>query len=207
MRKTGNPVKMIDARGPDAFDQLMRLEQVSAQVFYSQPMFLPGVLQSEGYAREVISGIAGLAPDGRAVAERVQVRMNRAATFRERLDSDEPPHVWAVIDEAVLRRTRNAQAMREQIDQLLELSAKDPVNLAILPMDAGPTVGLGGTFEVHEVAGGEASVFFEGRPEDEIVGTDQECVEHYRGLVETMLASAVSGAEAEALLIEIRNSL
>ena len=204
MGKTGNPVKMIDARGPGAFDQLMKLEQVSAQIFYSQPMFLPGVLQSEGYAREVISGIAGLGPEDRAVAERVRVRMNRAATFRERLDGDEPPHVWAVIDEAVLRRTRNAETMREQIDHLLELSKKDTVHLAILPLDAGPTLCLGGTFEVHEVAGGEAWVFFEGRPQDEIVGTDAE---HYRDLVETMLASAVSDAKAESLLIKIRNSL
>lgn len=207
MGKTGHPVTMIDARGPGAFDQLMKLEQVSAQIFYSQLGFLPGVLQSEGYAREVISGISGSAPDGPAIAERVRVRMSRAATFRERLDGAEPPHVWAVIDEAVLRRTRNAEAMREQIDHLLELSKKDTVHLAILPLAAGPTACLGGTFEVHEVAGGEALVFFEGRPEDVIIGTDQARAEHYRGLVEKMLASAVSDAQAESLLIEIRNSL
>jgi hypothetical protein len=207
MGKTGNPLRMIDARGPGAFDQLMKLERVSAAIFYSQPLFLPGVLQLEGYAREVISGITRLAPEGRAVAERVQIRMSRAASFRERLDSDEPPNVWAVIDEAVLRRTRNAESMREQIDHLLELSRRDTVHLAILGPDAGPTAQLGGTFEVHEVAGGEASVFFESWPEDQIIGTDQARAKHYRNLIERMLASAISDAKVESLLIEIRNSL
>jgi hypothetical protein len=207
MRKTGNPVEMIDARGPGAFDQLRKLEQVSAQIFYSQPMYLPGVLQSEGYAREMISGISGSVPESGAIAERMQLRMSRAAAFRERLDGDESPQVWAVIDESVFRRTRNAEAMREQIDHLIELSKKDPVHLGILPLTGGPTVCLGGTFEVHEIAGGQASVFFEGGPQDEIVGTDQARAGHYRGLVEKMLASAATDAEAESLLSEIRNSL
>ena len=205
--EAGTPVKMIDERGPAAFDQLRQVEQASARIFFSLEGFLPGLLQSEGYAREMISGIAGLEPDSPAVAERVQLRMNRAASLRERLDSNDPPEVWAVIDEAVLRRTRNAEVMREQIDHLIELSKKDGVHLAILPLAAGPTPALRGAFEVHEVADGTAAVFFESLPQDEIVGTDQACAEHYRDLVKTLHASAISDAAAESLMHEIRESL
>lgn len=205
MGKTGNPPKVSDARGPGAFKELMQLEQVSTQIFYGQPEFLPGVLQVEGYAREVIGGVAGLAPEATALAERVQVRMDRAAAFRERLDGDEPPHVWAVIDEAVFRRTRDVNAMRDQIDHLLELSRRETVHLTIWKLGDGPGALQGGTFEVHEVPGGEAAVFFEHWPEDEIVATDQTRAGHYRSLVKTMVASA--DADAKSVLTEIRDSL
>ncbi|WP_203825600.1 DUF5753 domain-containing protein [Actinoplanes palleronii] len=207
MEKSGSPAKVIDARGPEAFEQLMRVERESSQIFYSLPMFLPGPFQSEGYAREMLSGIAHPAPTGGELADRLRVRMNRAAAFRERLDGDTPPRVWAVLDEAALRRTRDAAMMREQIDHLLELSQKDTVHLAVMPLSAGPTALLGGSFEVHEAAEGETSVFFEGRYQDEIIGPDQARAEYYRDLVRTLLATAASESAATSLLVDIRDSL
>jgi Domain of unknown function (DUF5753) len=208
MVSTGNPVKMYDFRGPDAFDQLMKLEQEATRIFLNQPSFLPGVLQIAGYAAAMISAVVGLKPGDPELADRVNVRMRRAEAFAKRLHGTEPPHLWAPIDEAVLRRAVGGPAvMQEQIDRLIAISTQDAIHLAIIPFGHGAHAGLGGAFEVHEVASGEASVFFEGAHADEIVGSDQALARRYRQTVESMMASGASGAEARALLETIKSEL
>jgi hypothetical protein len=208
MVSAGNPVKMYDVRGPSAFDQLMRLEQKATQIFLNQPLFVPGLLQVAGYAVEMISRIISLKSGDPELTDRLNVRIQRADAFEKRLQGTTPPHLWAAIDEAALRRTVGGpEVMREQLDHLVTMSKIDTVHLAIIPLSHGAHVGLGGSFEVHEVAGGEASVFFEGAPADEIVGTDQALAQRYREVVETMVASAVSGAEARTLLGTISSTL
>jgi Domain of unknown function (DUF5753) len=205
MVSTGDSVEMYDVRGPSAFDQLMKLEQEATQIFLNQPLFVPGLLQVAGYAAEMISRIAGLKPGDPELTNRVNVRMQRADAFEKRLQGTTPPHLWAAIDEAVLRRVVGGpEVMREQLDHLITMSEMDTVHLGIIPLNHGAHVGLGGSFEVHEVASGEVSVFFEGAPADEIVGTDQALARRYRETMETMMASAVSGAEARALLETVR---
>lgn len=208
MVSTGDPVKMCDVRGPGAFDQLMRLEQQATHMFLNQPLFVPGLLQVAGYAEEMIGSIAGLKPGDAELAERVSVRMRRAETFEKRLQSASPPHLSVAIDEAVLRRAGGAAAvMREQLDHLVTMSKMDTVRLAIIPLSHGAHPGLAGSFEVHQIGSGEASVFFEGTQADEIVGTDQGLAQRYRETVETMIAWAVSGTEARALLETISSTL
>jgi hypothetical protein len=208
MVSTGNPVKVDDVRGPRAFDLLMEWEQQATQIFLNQPLFVPGLLQVAGYAAGMISGVAGLKPGDRELSQRVTVRMQRAAAFEKRLQSAAPPHVWAAIDEAVLRRTTGGPAvMREQLDHLAALSSLETVHLGILPLDHGAHPGLGGSFEVHETAGGQAAVFFEGAHADEIVGSDPALVQQCRQTAETLMASALSGAEARSLLERISSSL
>jgi hypothetical protein len=208
MVKTGDPVTMSDLRGPEAFDQLMKLERRSTRIFLNQPLFVPGLLQVAGYAAAIIGSIVGLEPGDPELADRVNVRMQRGEAFAKRLQGAEPPQLWAAIDEAVLRRAVGGPAvMREQIDHLIAVSTLDAVHVAIIPFSHGSYPGLGGSFEVHEVAGGEGSVYFEGSPADEIVGTDQDLTRRYRQTVESMMASAVSGAQARALLETIKNGL
>jgi hypothetical protein len=199
---------MYDARGPGAFDQLVKLEQEAVQIFLNQPLFVPGLLQVAGYAAEMIGRIARLESGDPELTERVNLRMQRAEAFEKRLKSASPPRLWAAIDEGVLRREVGGPAvMREQLDHLLNMSKLDTLHLAIVPLSDGAHVGLGGSFEVHEVASGEASVFFEGAHTDEIVGTDQLLARQYRQKVETLVASAGSGTAARALLETIRSTL
>jgi len=208
MVSTGNPVKMDDVRGPRAFELLKQWEQQATRIFLNQPLFVPGLLQVAGYAAGMIGGIAGLKPGDRELSERVNVRMQRAAAFEKRLQSTAPPQLWAVIDEAVLRRTTGGTAaMREQLDRLAALSQTETVHLGILPLDHGAHPGLGGSFEVHEMADGRAAVYFEGGSADEAVGSDAALVQQCRQTVETLMSSAVSGAEARSWLERIGRSL
>jgi Domain of unknown function (DUF5753) len=201
-------VEINDVRGPEAFDQLIQLEQESTEIFYVLPTFFPGLLQVESYATAMIGGLAGLAPGDPALAKRVGVRMQRARAFASRLNGASPPRLWAVIDESVLRRlVGGPKVMREQIDHLIALSRLDTVTVAIVPFSQGAYPGLAGTIEVHQVAGGQGAAFLESEAGDELVGTDQDRVRHYRGQAESMLASAVSGAAATTLLDSISSSL
>jgi len=197
-----------DARGAAAFDQLRQLEQEATEIIQVQPTFLPGLLQTEAYAAAMIGGIAGLASDDPALAKRVGVRMQRARSFAARLNGTAPPRLWAVIDESVLRRVVGGPAvMREQIGHLVEMSGLDSITLAVVPLSNGSYPGLTGSFEIHQVAGGQSAAFFEQTLGDELVGTDQELVRRYRGAAESMLASAVTGAAATALLESVSSSL
>jgi hypothetical protein len=203
---SGNPAATDHVRGQAAFELVMKLEQEATRSFLNQPLFLPGLLQVAAYAAGMIGGIAGLQSGDPALTARVNVRMHRAEAYAKRLQATQPPHLWAVIDEAVLRHAVGGPTvMREQLDHLIAMSELKTVHLGIIPLSRGAHPGLGGSFEVHEAADGEAAVFFEG-PNDELV-IEQSLVQHYRETAESLYASAVSGAKARDMLKEISSGL
>ena len=206
--RTGNPVEMLDVRGPVAFERLLEKEPISEKIRLCQPLFVPGLFQVAAYAMAMISRIIGLRVDDPELQARVNLRMQRANKLEERLLGTNPPEVWAVMDEGVLRRVVGGPAvMREQLDHLAALSKMETVRLGITPFDYGAHAGLGGSFEYHEAADGLASVFFEGAPADQIVETDQAMARQYRATAEALMASAVSGEKARAMLESISSTL
>lgn len=208
MMSAGESAKVHDARGPEAFAQLRELEQQSEQVFHNQLTHLPGLLQRPGYAAGLLGGITGLPGGDADLAERVSQRVRRATAFEERLRGTDPPHLWAAVDEAALRRNvGGAAVMRDQIAHLIALSELATVHLAIVPFGAGSHPGQVGTFEVHEVADGQSALFFEGAAGDELVVSDQERVRSYRDLVKGLVASSMTGSEARQLLEKISDEL
>jgi hypothetical protein len=208
MVRTGDSTEVSGVSGPAAFSQLMRLERQAVEMLLNQPLFVPGLFQVHGYATEMIGRVAGLKPGDRDLIDRVNQRMERAAAFRKRLAGAEPPQVWVAIDEGALRRAVGGrEIMREQLDHLATMSDFGTVHLAVVPLAHGAHPGLSGSFEVHQTAGGEASVFLEGPHADEIVERDPSLVQRCRETMETVMASAVSAAEARALLATISGEL
>ncbi len=123
------------------FATLIGLED-EARVMHSYHLTLvPGLLQTENYHRAIIEA-NGPHPHG-VVERRVQIRLNR----QRRLHETEPLEVWAVLDEAVLRRAiGGAEVMHEQLMHLLRLAEKPNITLQVLPYDAGAHSGVAGTF-------------------------------------------------------------
>jgi hypothetical protein len=73
---------------------------------------------------------------------------------QEILHRADPPHLWAVIDEAVLRRSvGSAAVMRGQIEHLLEISQLRHVNIQVLPFRAGGHAAGGGPLTLLRFAG------------------------------------------------------
>jgi hypothetical protein len=109
------------------------------QVFTSS--LIPGLLQTEGYARELFrTGSPGIEED--EVNERVTVRMHRKRIF----EHEEPPFYWAIMDEAALSRPVGGVAcMKEQIHHILRAAKHPRMTIQVLPFAQGAHSMLGGS--------------------------------------------------------------
>jgi transcriptional regulator with XRE-family HTH domain len=120
------------------------LEAEAAAVVNFEPLMIPGLFQTEGYAREVIHGGHAEITDEQ-VKQRVAVRAERQKV----LTRDDSLRFSAVVDEAALRRNVGSpEVMREQLAHLLEMVKLPRVTLQVIPFDAGPHPGVLGPFAI-----------------------------------------------------------
>ena len=117
-----------------------------------QPLLVPGLLQTEEYARAVLEW-GGLLDPGE-VERSVASRMER----QEILDRPKPPHFIAIIDESVLRRfVGSTEIMAAQCDHLTASAERNNVYLHVLPASAGAHAGLAGAFILAKAPGYEVA--------------------------------------------------
>ncbi|GHF82584.1 transcriptional regulator with XRE-family HTH domain [Amycolatopsis bartoniae] len=118
------------------------LEADASSLRAFQALLVPGLLQTEPYARAVIRAMR---PD----SDETEIQRRVAArTARQQLLSDpNPPEYWAVIDEAVLHReVGGAGVMAKQAQRLLELGQLPHVTIQVVPFSAGAHPGMEGPF-------------------------------------------------------------
>lgn len=129
---------------PSWFSLLVSLEGSASLIRAYEPHCVPGLLQTEDYARALFRvGFPGASDE--ELDRRVAFRMER----RSLLTRSDPARLWAVIDETVLRRpVGGPEVMRRQLDQLLEATAMPNIALQILPFAAGPHPGMFGPFQL-----------------------------------------------------------
>jgi hypothetical protein len=115
-----------------------------------EPHFVPGLLQTEDYARGVMeAGTIGQMGE-EAIERHVSLRMAR----QQLLEGADPPRLWVVMDETVLARpvSIHGQVMREQLDKLLEFSERDHITLQIAEFRDGPHPGTYAPFSLFRFA-------------------------------------------------------
>ncbi|GAA4576162.1 helix-turn-helix transcriptional regulator [Micromonospora coerulea] len=129
---------------PPWFQSYLGLEAAAALIRTYELQFVPGLLQTPEYARAVILlGHRGAAPE--VIDRRVRLRMERQEVLRR----TRPPQLWAVVDEATLRRPIGGpEVMRGQLDALVEATSSPHVRLQIVPFDAGGHAAAGGAFTI-----------------------------------------------------------
>lgn len=129
---------------PAWFQSYLGLEAAAALIRTYEVQFAPGLLQTPEYARAVILlGHRGATPA--EIDRRVSLRVER----QELLRRTRPPQLWAVVDEAALRRPIGGpEVMRAQLDALVEATASPHVRLQIVPFDAGGHAAAGGAFTI-----------------------------------------------------------
>jgi transcriptional regulator with XRE-family HTH domain len=133
---------------PSWFEVYLGLEEAASLLRTYELQFVPGLLQTEDYARAVVRLGYSDASD-EEVERRVQVRTTR----QERFTSPDAPTLWAVLDEAVVRRPLGGrEVMREQIRHLIEVSELPNVTLQIVPFGAGGHAAAGGPFTILRFA-------------------------------------------------------
>ncbi|MGH3166751.1 MAG: helix-turn-helix domain-containing protein [Trebonia sp.] len=129
---------------PEWFRTFVGLEEAASLIRGYEPHWVPGLLQTEDYARASLQTGAPGAPEAE-VERRVMLRLAR----QKILDRPDPPHLWVVIDETVLRRaaaTTGASAMRTQIDRLIEATERPGITLQVLTFAAGMHAAAFGLF-------------------------------------------------------------
>jgi transcriptional regulator with XRE-family HTH domain len=133
----------------EAYQDYLSLETSALTIQAYEPQLVPGLLQTEDYARAVAE--ASLLTDNRAEQEEfVHARMARQQALRR-----EPPvRLWAIVSEAALRQlVGGAAVMRAQLEHLLEVGDDLPhVSLQVLPFAAGAHAAPGGPFAVLRFA-------------------------------------------------------
>ncbi|MFK0251731.1 helix-turn-helix domain-containing protein [Amycolatopsis azurea] len=118
------------------------LEADASSLRAFQALLVPGLLQTERYAKAVIRAMRPDAEDAE-VRRRVAARMAR----QELLTDPSPPEYWAVMDEAVLHRTVDgAEVMAEQLYRMVTMAAQPNVTVQIVPFGAGAHPGMEGPF-------------------------------------------------------------
>jgi len=137
-----------------AYDDVFRgshigFEAEASVIHNFEALCVPGLLQTEGYARATIE--AGVVAEPERTADEVDRRVEARMKRQEILDRQRPPQLWAVIDEAALRRpVGGTETMRGQIDRLAEASGRPNITLQVIPTSAGAHVGMGGPFAILE---------------------------------------------------------
>jgi transcriptional regulator with XRE-family HTH domain len=175
---------------PDWFETYVGLEAAAATIRSFEVQFVHGLFQTEDYARAV-TRLRKAAPDDE-VERRVALRLKR----QELLGRPNPPYIWSVMDEAVLRRAVGGPAvMRAQFLHLIDMADLPHVTLQVVPFSRGVHAGESGSFTVlrFEERGLPDVVYIE-----QLTGAtylDQRSdVEHYLAVVDELSSVALTPA-------------
>lgn len=129
---------------PSWLQSYLDFESAAALIRSFEVQFVPGLLQTEEYARAVIQlGYRHASPT--EIDRRVALRMTR----QHLLTQPNPPRLWAVMDEAVLRRPiGGSRVMHDQLHALAHAATRPNVHLQIMPFGAGGHAAAGGAFTI-----------------------------------------------------------
>lgn len=139
---------------PPRYAEYIRLEEAAATIKNYENATVPGLLQTEPYARDVLgNGVGEIS--AAEVDVRVTVRMQRQERI---LDRKDPPRIWMILDEAVLhRRVGGNTVMIEQLDRLLEFGRRSRCTLQVVPYAVGAYPGTAGSFAMLDFGHPNAS--------------------------------------------------
>lgn len=143
---------------PESFRPYAELEAKAVVLRNSEHSLVPGLCQTEGYARAVISTKPG------ATEAEIEADVAERLTRQQILTRDEPrpPRLYALIDEGVLYRPiASPQVMHDQLMHLVEMSRLRHVTIQVVPYAAGGHSGLLGAFIVAELPTAQSIVFME----------------------------------------------
>ncbi|MDX3854439.1 helix-turn-helix transcriptional regulator [Streptomyces sp. AK02-01A] len=153
---------------PKWFRPFVELEEAASEIRSFEVQVMPGLLQTEGYAREVL---AARRPNPDVVEEHVIARLERQRILMR----DSPPELWIVLDENVLRRRMGSvDTMRGQLEHLLTAAQTYNTVLQIIPYDAGGHAGVGGPFSALTLDEGPDVVYVDGFLQGQILAEPED---------------------------------
>ncbi|MCO6007546.1 helix-turn-helix transcriptional regulator [Actinoallomurus purpureus] len=187
--------ELVTSDAPEWLGRLLELEGRSSSLSTYQPLLVPGLLQTEDYAREVLHRSGRHYPD---VDELIQARLERQSI----LTTDNPPLLVAIMDESVLRRPVGGPGvMREQLAHLIEVADRPDAVIQIVPSDVGAYPGLAGGFLILGFDGREAVYVDDAFSGDIIDAVDD--IATMKRVWEALRVEALPGKQSVDLLAEV----
>ncbi|MFE9642614.1 helix-turn-helix domain-containing protein [Streptomyces sp. NPDC006365] len=185
---------------PSWMQAYLGVEQAATLIRCFEVQRVPGLLQTPDYARAALRLDQ---PD--ASADELDRRVTLRMTRRRILGRQQPPQLWAVIDEAALRRAvGGTSTMRAQLRHLIEVSQLPRVTLQIMPFRAGGHAASGGPVTILRLPGGQlpdvvyleqlASALYPDKPAE---------IEYYWGVMNRLVVQAQSPESTPAILHRI----
>lgn len=188
--------------------RLIQLVEYEAAAFIArsfQPLLVPGLLQTEAYARAAIHSTGPEIPE-RGIDVRVEIRMKRQELLKRR----DPPLLFFIMDEAVVRRwVGGRDVMRHQLERMLELSDAPNVTIEVVPFSAGLHPGMQGPFVIYEFpdAADDDVLYLESQRGDLLSRDDSDEVLSYREYFERLRESSLGPKRTADFLRQVVSEL
>jgi hypothetical protein len=188
---------------PREYRDFIALEAAAKNIRVFQGMLMPGLVQTEDYARAVVAAGPAVLPMGH-VDSLIKVRMSR----QEILEQDRPPKFWIILAEGTVRQEVGGPAkMAEQLAHLMHLTDLSSVTLQLLPFSAGAHAGVQSAFTLFDFPDGEASVASVENLTGNLLMDKPGQVESFSQAFDSLRASALSPAESLTRIEQIREEL
>jgi transcriptional regulator with XRE-family HTH domain len=182
-----------DGGYPSWFAEWIEAERRAVSLCCWEPLLVPGLVQTADYARALFE--AWRLADGDELDQLVRGRMERQQIF-ERPD---PPSLWVIVDEAVLRRSiGSVKVMHDQLLHLVNVADRPNITLQVIPAEVGAHVGLLGAFAIAS-ADGAGIVYMESPDQGQTTQTSS-VVAKVSATFDTLRAEALPRAASRDLI-------
>ncbi|MGW2227467.1 helix-turn-helix domain-containing protein [Streptomyces formicae] len=194
---------------PDWMDPLLSFEDYATYEHVYCNQLVPGLLQTKAYALALHQK-----QEPRLAAEVIEQKVKARLERQTILDRSPSPHLWVVMDEAVLRRrVGDNEVMAGQLDHLRAMSQRPNIDLQILPFDSGATgAGSGGHFvllgrdDAHDPLASMSVVYLELHRRG-VYLDDPNDVQGYKLMFDYLRSQAVDTAGSLNRLTDVRQEL
>jgi transcriptional regulator with XRE-family HTH domain len=197
-RRLGVLARRADGSIPTWFVPWPDAEAQARALRSYEPLLVPGLLQTEDYARAVLRGAQADASDDQ-IEEQVAARLQR----QDILAGAKPPRLWVVIDEGVLHRTiGGSKTMLDQTWHLARMSDRPKVSVQVIPFEAGERTGLLGAFTIADRDGAGSILYLDTATTGQVV--EAPSIVGDAGLIfDTLRSEALPRGASRALIMKV----
>lgn len=189
---------------PEWFEVYVGLEEEASEILTYESEHVPGLFQTDDYIEALLNAGLHTLPEDE-IDRRVALRLKR----QERLIGNDAPKVWAVLNEAVIRRhVGGRETMSDQLQHLCELAKRDHINIVVLPFSAGAHPAMDGSCNVLRFPEpADPDVVYVQYRLGSIYLEDPSDVEEYVDLFDHLRSRALGPDESLALITKVANEL
>jgi transcriptional regulator with XRE-family HTH domain len=185
------------------FRDRVEVERKASEIRAYETYQIPGLLQTEDYARAVMSATRPVLPL-EAIERFVALRMTRQQILEADdelpADQEQTPRLWAIVDESALHRTVGSpEIMQAQREHLAAMTQQRNITIQVIPNDKGPTSAFGRAFTILVSHNNSPVVYLEDLGTARYI-RDRDEVSRYALIFDHLRASALDDKQSVKLI-------